>query len=327
MARIPSRVPQDPTTAGLLRRGLVLVNQGKVRDMVAFGDGRPTLDVVATNRISIFDFVLPVLVPQKGEVLTALTHFWLTNVLMDFPHHLLSPVYYQSEGLASWNVLQIRRVSIDPWEMIFRGHIGGSVWDQYQKTGMVAGHKLPPGLQKWQRLSESIFTPSTKEAEGHDRNVTVEEYHAAMGARADQMVNLLGSAYEIAYNYAVERGILILDTKFEGGQGVIADEVLTPDSSRFTTVEDFDTAMREHRDPVFWDKELVRNWGRTVVTPRGTKGINTLDPLSEEDLAFVASLEVPPEIIKETAARYLAIFSMLTGMPLGEYQQTKMRMG
>lgn len=324
MTRIPSGVVQDPTTAELLRRGFVLVNQGKVRDTTALDRASSILQVVATNRISIFDFVLPALVDRKGEVLAALTHFWLTNVLADFPHHLLPIWDYRSQALP-FNVLHVRRVSIDPWEMIFRGHIGGSVWAQYQETGMVAGHKLTPGLQKWQRLfPEPIFTPSTKEAEGHDRNVTIEEYRAAMGTRGDQMVRLFGDAYKISYKYAAERGILILDTKFEGGQGIMADEVLTPDSSRFTTVEDFDTAMREHRDPVFWDKELVRNWGRTVMTPRGTKGINTLNPLDEEDLAFVASLKVPPEIIAETTERYLAIFSMLVGISLGEYQQKEM---
>lgn len=323
MARIPSRVAQDPTTAELLRRGFVLVNQGKVRDTIGLDRASSMLQVVATNRISIFDFVLPALVDRKGEVLAALTHFWLTRVLADFPNHLLPAVDYKNEALP-YNVLRVRRVSIDSWEMIFRGHIGGSAWDQYQKTGMVAGHKLPPGLQKWQRLLGPIFTPSTKETEGHDRNVTVEEYRAAMGTRGDQMIRLFGDAYSIAYNYAAERGILILDTKFEGGQGIIADEVLTPDSSRFTTVEDFEKAMRDHRDPVFWDKELVRNWGRTVITPRGTKGINTLDPLDEGDLAFVTSLEIPPEIIAETTRRYLAIFSMLTGMSLDEYQQKEM---
>ncbi|MBI2098487.1 MAG: phosphoribosylaminoimidazolesuccinocarboxamide synthase [Candidatus Wildermuthbacteria bacterium] len=332
MAVIPEAVRETETSRRIEAAGLKRVYQGKVRDTYKHPRDPRKLVVVATDRISIFDVVLPTPVPQKGAVLTALTHFWLTCVLANFRHHLLTFPFDRAEmvhsALPVKQTLVVWKLPIVPFEMIFRGHIGGSVWVQYQETGMVAGRLLPPDLAKWQQLDFPIFTPSTKAEEGHDANITVQEFFENTEGFGERAASALQEAYELAYAYARRMGILILDTKFEiglrpGGQVVIADEVLTPDSSRFTTMEDLEKALKEGRDPVFYDKEPVRNWGRTVDTPAG-RGINLLDPKNPEHLAFVASLEVPREIMEQTTERYLDIFQRLTGMSLEQYQKERM---
>lgn len=333
MATIPVKVAESDASRALAAEGLPRLSQGKVRDTWRLDQYAELLLVLATDRLSIFDFVLPVLVPRKGEVLTALTHFWLTKILSDFPHHLVASsedprlnmahdIKRDVPSLPLERCLVIQRVEIPPFEMIFRHHLGGSVWRAYEERGVVAGHKLLSGLKRWQFLESPLFTPSTKEQEGHDVNITMEEYVQAMGDRGHRAIRMFMDAYERAYNYAKQRGILILDTKFEG-LDVIADEVLTPDSSRFTTAEDLEAAIRDGRDPIFYDKELVRQWGRKVQTPWGI-GINNLDPTNTEHLAFVAGLEVPDEVVAATTQRYLEIFFMLTGLKLHEYQEAEM---
>lgn len=332
MAQIPQAVRESEISGRMRRAGFTRVHQGKVRDTYAHPTSPDQLVVVATDRLSIFDFVLPVLVPRKGEVLTALTHHWLRHAPLVPPgsHHLTVSQELAGEfpGMPAERVSMVRRLEMLPFEMIFRGHIGGSVWTRYQETSVVAGKTLPSGLTKWQKLERPIFTPSTKADVGHDVNITVEEFLDQAGEAALAAVQMLEEAYLAAYERAREAGILILDTKFEVGRNgsgdwVIGDEVLTPDSSRFTTVEDFEEALNEGRDPMFYDKETVRNWGRTVETPWGM-GLNALKPENSEHLAFVAALEVPPEVVEDTTSRYQDIFWRLTGMPLERYQREVM---
>lgn len=346
MATLPSRVLDYPkikvdgseeSLPGYLSP-YRLLNRGKVRDTFDLPYQPDKLLVVASDRLSIFDFVLPALVPRKGAVLTALTHFWLTKVLIGPTNHLV-PSQFNSRYNAAYDEmvdrgpefplersLVVRKVQIQPYEMIFRHHLGGSVWKQYQKDGTVGGHQLPAGLTRWQRLDTPIFTPSTKEESGHDVNITAASYLEVMGELGGETVENLRRVYMQAYAWALERGIVILDTKFEvGNPYIIADEVLTPDSSRFTTVEDYEAAVAEGRDPVFYDKELVRQWGRTVPTPFGVTGINNLDPENPDHLAFVHNeVEVPEDVIAETADRYQQIFEMLARQPLATYQRNEM---
>lgn len=191
---------------------------------------------------------------------------------------------------------------------------------------MAGGHSLTPGLAKWSRLDRPLFTPSTKAESGHDKNISANEYFAAMGQDGYNCASMFEKAYSIAYEYAEARGILILDTKFEG-LTMLADEVLTPDSSRFTTVEDWELAMKEGRDPIFYDKEPVREWGRTVQTPfvnrngKSIIGLHKLDPEDPAHLEFAHSVAVPPEVVQQTTARYLDIFEKLAGESLEDYQQ------
>jgi len=176
---------------------------------------------------------------------------------------------------------------------------------------MAGGQKLPSGIPTWGYLHMPLFTPSTKAKDGHDVNISAYEYNKKIGVEGIKSINMFSAAYIKAYRYALGKGIVILDTKFEG-LDVIADEVLTPDSSRFTTKEDLANAIKEKRDPVFYDKEIVRQWGKTVKTPFGVTGINNLDPENEEHVAFVHDLEVPEKVINETSERYLNIYYRLT---------------
>ena len=200
------------------------------------------------------------------------------------------------------------------------------MWKQYQETGIVAGHRLPEGMQKWQKLPTPLFTPSTKALVGHDVNITAQTYLDAWPILGQRNVAALAGAYTKAYKYTEERGILILDSKFEIGHPFsLADEVLTPDSSRFTTVTDWQQAIAEGRDPFFFDKQNVREWGAHIQTPFGVTGIGKLDPENDEHLAFVHSLVVPAEVISETSRRYHKLFEMIVGMPLEQYQREVMQ--
>lgn len=308
------------------------IHRGKVRDTYELSPD--LLLFLATDRLSIFDFILPALVPRKGEVLTALTHFWLTKVFPDIPNHLAKcdeatvKEFFNSKGVPR-NALLIRRLSMVPYELIFRHHIGGSVYEEYQKTGLAAGQKIVAGLPKWSALDRPICTPSTKAEDGHDINIDLSECLAGMGPYSDKGIQMLSDVYKRAYDYAKKLGVLILDTKFElgleKGNFILADEILTPDSSRFTTSADFKLAMENGRDPIFMDKEPARNWGRTVITPFIGKddepiiGINKLDPANKEHVDFVHSLKVPEEVISTIMNRCLEVFEILTGYSIDNY--------
>lgn len=332
-AKIPELAVEKTMNRMLEAAGYERIHQGKVRDTYRISDN--FLLVVATDRLSIFDFVLPVLIPGKGAVLTALTHYWLTQVFACYPHHLLN-----LEGFSVVNELKRALPELDlrhclvvedlsnemlDFEMIFRHHIGGSVYKKYLETGTAGGHKLPPDLPKWSKLDEPIFTPSTKEDVGHDINKDAEYFFSKTGKTGKKLVAMLTEIYKSAYKIAGARGIKILDTKFEGTLATIADEILTPDSSRFVDSSNWETAMREKRDPDFLDKEPVRIWGKSVETDFGVTGINKLDPVNPEHTAFVHGLKIPEDIITTTSGRYAEIFNRLTGWPLGRYQAEVMQ--
>ena len=344
MAKLPKSV-KDAAIIKWFKKNLI--HQGKVRDTYEIDERR--LLMVATDRISIFDFVLPALVPQKGEVLTALTHFWLKRKNIVGYHHLSEgyPSYaalsithpYHDAHFPYSRALVVGKQKVLPFEMIFRHHLGGSIYNNYQTTGLVAGSWVPPNIPKWHILNDPLFTPSTKSDKGHDVNISRLEFHNAAfklwrGACvvASKAEKELKEAYKKAYRYASERGILILDTKFECAgtyrdEVVLVDEALTPDSSRFTTVEDWKAAMKEGRDPIFYDKEPVRQWGRGIETPLTDEkghpvlGINNLNPENPDHVDFVHSLTIPQHIIEETTKRYKQIFKMLVGMKLEDYQE------
>jgi phosphoribosylaminoimidazole-succinocarboxamide synthase len=353
MEKIPTNFRNDSLSEYLQKNGLRRISQGKVRDTYYLDED--WLLVVASDRISVFDFVLNASIPKKGEVLTALTHFWLTKVLLGFNNHLIEAGFrpYNFKGSKYPNAaydlkgdlldlpiercLVVRNLTgkMYPFEMIYRHHIGGSVFKKYQKTGIAGGHQLPLGLLKWSKLDSPIFTPSTKEDVGHDVNVDANYFFAEMEkagltVEALEMVKMLTDAYAIAYKYAEERGILILDTKFEVAGGIIADEIITPDSSRFALKKDWEQALEEGRDPQFYDKQPVRDVMAKVATPffddknQPITGINNLDPENEEHVAFVHTLEIPEEVITGTTERYLKIFEMITGQSLGDYQKNEL---
>lgn len=301
----------------LLRTDLALPNRrsGKVRDLydVSLPDGTDALLIVATDRISAFDVVMANGLPGKGIVLTQISRFWFEKFADVVPNHLLSMDVNDVPGLSaddrhqlSGRIMLCKRATILPVECIARGYLTGSGWLDYQKSGAVCGHMLPPGLRNGDQLEKPIFTPSTKAASGHDQNITIAEGAKVIGI--EQMAFLERTTLDLyarASDYARTRGIILADTKFEFGllpgakQPILVDEIFTPDSSRFWPADDW---LPGREQPSF-DKQIVRNYLETLVadgkwnkTPPGPT--------------------LPAAITERTMARYLDAFERLTGHPL-----------
>ncbi len=281
---------------------LSLFRRGKVRDVYAVGTDK--LLIVATDRISAFDVVLPNVIPEKGRVLTALTLFWLDLVRDLAPNHLITadvreypaPLQKYAAELEGRSML-VRRCEVVPFECVVRGYLAGSGWKDYQKTGAVCGIALPPGLQESEKLPGPIFTPATKAEAGHDLNVSEAEMARAVGAELTTTLERLSLAiYTRAADYAASRGIIIADTKFEfgrvNGRVILVDEVLTPDSSRFWPAAEYVPG----KPPSSFDKQYVRDylerlsWNKQPPAP-----------------------ELPPEVIRRTTEKYLEAYRFLTG--------------
>jgi phosphoribosylaminoimidazole-succinocarboxamide synthase len=271
------------------------VGSGKVRELYALDDDR--LLLVASDRISTFDVVLPTEIPDKGRVLTGLSAFWFARTEAICPNHLLR---IRPDGRS----LECRRLEMLPIECVARGYLAGSGWKDYRATGAVCGHVLPPGLRESERLPEPIFTPATKAQKGHDENITRTEAAELVGADTMAEVERLTLAlYLFAADFAAERGIVIADTKFElgwdtDGQLVLADEALTPDSSRFWPADEYEPGGGQ---PSF-DKQYVRDWCESA-------GWDKTPPAPE----------LPDEVVDGTRARYVEAFERLTGVPFGRY--------
>ncbi|PWT79727.1 MAG: phosphoribosylaminoimidazolesuccinocarboxamide synthase [Acidobacteria bacterium] len=285
---------------------LQLLRRGKVRDVYAVDNDR--LLIVATDRISAFDCVLPTAIHRKGEVLTALSKFWFDKLNHVVPNHLLATdvdempeaVQRQSEIVRSRSML-VKRTEVFPIECVARGYISGSGWKDYLRTGEVCGHRLPGGLLESQELPEPIFTPATKAEEGHDENISEARAADIVGAEtASRLRDISLRLYLEARNYARGRGIIIADTKFEfgrdeTGQIILIDEVLTPDSSRFWPLEGYAPGKSQ---PSF-DKQYVRDYLETVQWDKKPP-----------------APEIPPEVAAATTSRYLEAYRLLTGKDL-----------
>ncbi len=282
-----------------------LVRRGKVRDVYAV-DG-DTLLIVATDRISAFDVVLPNAIPEKGRVLTALTLFWLDLIRDIVPNHLITadvarypaPLRRYAAELEGRSML-VRRAEVVPFECVARGYLAGSGWKEYQKTGTVCGIPLPVGLREAEKLPRPIFTPATKAEAGHDINVSEAEMAKSVGAEPTARLKQLTLAvYTRAADYAATRGIIIADTKFEfgraGGEIILVDEVLTPDSSRFWPAAEYVPGM----SPPSFDKQYVRDYLETLTW-------NKQPPAPP----------LPPEVVRRTTEKYLEAYRLLTGKSL-----------
>jgi phosphoribosylaminoimidazole-succinocarboxamide synthase len=246
--------------------GLSLLHRGKVRDLYAAGDD---LLVVATDRVSAYDCVLTPGIPDKGRILTSLSSFWFRETKDLVPNHVITTdvskmpeaVRRHAAALEGRSTLA-RRLDMLPVECVVRGYLAGSGWKDYRKTGRVSGHVLPPGLLESARLPRPIFTPSTKAAVGHDEPIDFAETERLVGSEtAAALRDLSLAVYERAAKIAAERGILVADTKLEFGRDgegriVLADEVLTPDSSRFWDAE----AYEPGRPQDAFDKQMIRDW-------------------------------------------------------------------
>ena len=276
-------------------------SRGKVRDMYDLGD---RLLVVATDRISAFDYVLPNEIPQKGRVLNKLSVFWFDLLADTIENHLISTdVADLPEQFKPWEewldgrFMLVRRANMFPVECIVRGYLTGPGLKSYQKTGEVCGIKLPEGLVNSSKIPETIFTPSTKAELGeHDENISFEQMVELVGDEAAQdLKDLTLKIYQKAADHAAERGIIIADTKLEfgtvDGRIILADEVLTPDSSRFWPADTYEVGKEQ---PSF-DKQYVRNWLNANWDRTGNPP------------------HMPQDVIEQTTAKYITAYEMISG--------------
>jgi phosphoribosylaminoimidazole-succinocarboxamide synthase len=271
------------------------VASGKVREIYAIDDDK--LLLVASDRISVFDVILPTEIPDKGRVLTGLSGFWFTLLRDIVPNHMLA---IRDDARS----MECKKLEMLPVEVIVRGYITGSGWKDYQDTGKVSGHTLPAGLRESDQLPEPIFTPSTKAAEGHDENITRDAAADLVGERRMREVERVAiELYTVASEYARGQGIIIADTKFEfgldeDGNLVLGDEALTPDSSRFWPADQYEPG----RAQASFDKQYVRDhtaetgWGKTYPGP-----------------------ELPEDVVMHTRSKYIEAFELLTKIPFPEY--------
>jgi phosphoribosylaminoimidazole-succinocarboxamide synthase len=277
------------------------VRRGKVRDIYDLGD---TLLLVSTDRISAFDWVLPTGIPDKGRVLTQLSRFWF-EYFKDIPNHMIScevADFNLSAGADTTPLvgrsMLVRKTSVVPIECVVRGYLAGSAWKEYQETGSVCGIELPTGLKESDRLPGPVFTPATKAEQGlHDENISYDELVARVGHDlAKQLSTRSIEIYTRGAEYALERGIIIADTKFEFGmidsELILIDELLTPDSSRFWPANQYEPG----KSPPSFDKQFVRDW----LTASGWDKNSPPPPLA-------------PDVVTKTRAKYIDAFERITG--------------
>jgi phosphoribosylaminoimidazole-succinocarboxamide synthase len=270
------------------------VASGKVRELYALDDER--LLLVASDRISTFDVVLPTDIPDKGRVLTGLSGCWFARTKQIAPNHLLA---LRDDGRST----ECRRLEMLPLECVVRGYITGSGWKDYLATGEVCGHVLPKGLTESERLPQSLFTPSTKAQTGHDENISRDQAAELIGDRFEEVERTALDLYRFAAAHAESRGIILADTKFElgldaDGALVLADEAFTPDSSRFWPADRYAPGRAQ---PSF-DKQYVRDYCESVGWDKTYPGP-----------------ELPEEVVAETRAKYIEAFERLTGISFDEY--------
>ncbi len=282
--------------------GIAPLARGKVRDIYDLGDH---LLLVATDRLSAFDVVMPTPIPDKGRVLTQLSLFWF-NLLKDvIPNHVVSTTEFpapfdQHEDELAGRSMVVKKTKPLPIECVARGYLSGSGWKEYQATGKICGIPLPPGLRESDKLPEVIFTPATKAATGHDENISFERAAEILGkGLAEKMRNVTLEIYRRAAAYAAPRGILLADTKFEfgllNGELMWIDEALTPDSSRFWPAAEYKPGGPQ---PSF-DKQFVRDYLERIRWPKTPPGP-----------------DLPPDVVAATRAKYREAYRILVGREL-----------
>lgn len=353
-APIPQCVLHDPLDPVLYAAGWKLVHRGKVRHTFFNLKYPGLLLALATNRVSVFDFPLPALVARKSEVLVALTVFWLDNFFQGVANHLVAfgegadrylPKKFRGNADLQSRALIVKHLNMLEMKMpggettgveaIVRGYLSGNGLKEYRATGGICGHELPPGLKEWDRLSPPLFTPTTKEDVGHDENVDFQYVDARC---SDGPHRLALKLYAEAAEHAVVRGLVLIDTKFEFGYQkdsvgplTVADEVLTPDSSRYVDADEFSEKTAQGKTPASLDKQYVRNYIKALPTPFvasdgrplhvGDKEFLTTHP---EHVAFVHGLKLPQEILDQTTEIYTSLPLRLTRTTLENFQRDSM---
>lgn len=283
--------------------GLNLVRRGKVRDVYSVDEQH--LLIVATDRLSAFDCVLPTPIERKGEILTAISRFWFDRVAQIVPHHLITievdkmpPAVREHADQLRGRSMFVHRTEVVPVECVVRGYLAGSGWKDYRATGEICGIPLPAGMVEAQKLDEPIFTPATKAESGHDLNISFGEMANTVGVdTAAKLRDYTFALYRHARDYAAGRGIIIADTKFEfgldqEGRILLIDEIFTPDSSRFWPADKYEAGG----SPPSFDKQFVRDY---------------LESLDWDKQPPAPAL--PDEIAQATTERYLEAYRLLTG--------------
>lgn len=286
-----------------------MLAQGKVRDIYEAGDD---LVMVASDRISAFDVVLPTPIPDKGRVLTGLSLFWFERLAHLVPNHLITAsvdrlpdAFAEHRGELAGRSMLVRRAQVVPLECVVRGYLAGSGWREYRESGSVCGLELPRGLRESDRLPEPIFTPATKATQGHDENISLGGAAKIVGdGLAQRLKELTLTLYAEAAETALGRGIIVADTKLEfgfaGGELILVDEALTPDSSRFWPADRYEPGGPQ---PSF-DKQYVRDW-------LDASGWDREPPPPQ----------LPGEVVSQTAERYREAYERLTGEPFEAYRE------
>lgn len=276
------------------------ISSGKVREIYEVDEDK--LMLVVSDRISAFDVILPSMVTNKGKVLNKISAFWFDYIKDIIPNHVIStdlkdfPEEFQTEEFEGRSML-VKKLKMLPIECIVRGYITGSGWSNYKQTGTVCGIKLPEGLQESQKLPEPIFTPTTKAAEGHDENISFEEVCNLIGTDlANEVKNKTIEIYKKCAEYALSKGIIIADTKFEFGLDEnnnlsIGDEVLTPDSSRFWPADEYEVGKSQKS----FDKQYLRDW------------------LKANNWSAENPTPIPEDVIDTTVAKYIEAYERITG--------------
>jgi phosphoribosylaminoimidazole-succinocarboxamide synthase len=273
-----------------------LIHSGKVRDVYADGDD---LLLVASDRVSIYDVVLPTPVPGKGRILTQLSLWWFDRLADITPNHVISATDVPQEWAG--RAIRCQRLEMVPVECIARGYLAGLGLSAYNETGAVSGVTLPPGLVEASKLPEPVFTPTTKAAAGHDEPMTFDEVARLVGGQtANELRRITLEVYQRGADLAAERGLIVADTKLEfgwakNGRLVLADEVLTPDSSRFWPADSYSPGRPQRS----FDKQYLRDWSTSIGWDRTAPGP-----------------EIPPDVLGVLTARYTELFEQITGRPV-----------
>ncbi|MCK4339250.1 MAG: phosphoribosylaminoimidazolesuccinocarboxamide synthase [Candidatus Cloacimonetes bacterium] len=283
------------------------LTQGKVRDIYDLGD---KLLIVASDRISAFDYILPCKIPDKGKILTQISKFWFTKTKNIIENHFITDnvsefpkIFHSFKKELNLRSMLVKKAEKIPFECIIRGYVAGSGWKDYNKTGKICGIDLPANLQESEKFSEPIFTPSTKAEKGHDENIGFSKLKDTIGHEfANKIKQASLKIYNYGHNLLIEKGIILADTKFEfgllDGKLLLIDEILTPDSSRFWDAFTYKKGVSQKN----YDKQFVRDY----LLSKGIEKVNNIGQNSE-------ILQLPEDIIAKTRKKYLQAFQIITG--------------